>query len=125
MATENKNGPKKNISRILMTADTVGGVWTYAFELAQGLQEHGVEVVLATMGAMLKREQRKQAREISNLEVYESRYKLEWMEDPWSDVDRAKDWLLELEQRTQPGLIHLNNFVHGALDWNAPVMVVG
>ena len=28
--------------RVLMTADTVGGVWTYAIELARGLAERGV-----------------------------------------------------------------------------------
>jgi hypothetical protein len=39
------------VKKVLMTADTVGGVWTYALELAAGLGEHGVEVAIATMGA--------------------------------------------------------------------------
>ena len=39
--------------KILMTADTVGGVWTYALELAGALAPHGVEVALATMGRRL------------------------------------------------------------------------
>ena len=33
-----------------MTTDTVGGVWTYAVELAAALAERDVEVTLATMG---------------------------------------------------------------------------
>lgn len=33
-----------------MTADAVGGVWTYATELAAGLRAAGVEVVLAVLG---------------------------------------------------------------------------
>src|SRR5436190_23853133 len=37
--------------RVLMTADTVGGVWTYALELARVLCEQEVEITLATMGA--------------------------------------------------------------------------
>ena len=37
--------------RILMTADTVGGVWTYAMDLARALGAEGVEVALATMGS--------------------------------------------------------------------------
>ena len=41
--------------RILMTADTIGGVWSYALELAQGLARHGVEVALATMGRVPSR----------------------------------------------------------------------
>jgi glycogen synthase len=111
--------------RILMTADTVGGVWTYALELARALQGHGVETVVATMGRAMTREQRKEAGSIPNLEVHEGAYKLEWMEEPWRDVAAAGDWLLKLEQRYHPDLIHLNGYVHGALPWRAPVIVVG
>ena len=38
--------------RILLTADTVGGVWTYAQELAAGLVRRGVEVTLVSFGEM-------------------------------------------------------------------------
>ena len=34
--------------RILMTADAVGGVWTYALELTRAMPE--IDFVLATMG---------------------------------------------------------------------------
>ena len=36
--------------RILVTADAVGGVWTYAIDLAAGWAERGVETVLAVLG---------------------------------------------------------------------------
>ena len=36
--------------KLLMTADAVGGVWSYSLELARALAPHGVEIVLATMG---------------------------------------------------------------------------
>src|SRR5688572_11572468 len=81
--------PTPRPRRILMTADTIGGVWTYVLELARALQEYQIEISLATMGAPLKREQRKEIKELSNLEIFESSYKLEWMEDPWDDVGRA------------------------------------
>lgn len=108
-----------------MSADTVGGVWTYALELARALQTHNVEVVLATMGASLSRDQRRSVKALSNVEVHESRYKLEWMDDPWRDVSRAGQWLLELERSTEPDLVHLNNFAHGALPFQTPKVVVG
>jgi glycogen synthase len=111
--------------RVLMTADTLGGVWTYAIELTHALQPHGVEVALATMGAPLSPDQANQARSLSNLEIFESQIKLEWMDDPWSDVDRAGYWLLQLEEHLRPDVIHLNGFVHGALPWFAPVLVAG
>ncbi len=111
--------------RILMTADTVGGVWTYALELARALQPHGVNVALATMGRRLSPEQSKQAGSIDTLEVFESTFKLEWMEDPWADVAKAGDWLLGLEARLKPDVIHLNGYTHAALPWRAPTILVG
>jgi glycogen synthase len=108
--------------KVLITADTVGGVWTYALELARALAPLGVAPAVATMGAPLTASQR---RESAGLDIYESAFKLEWMEDPWDDVARAGDWLLELEARLRPDVVHLNGFVHGALPWRAPLLVVG
>lgn len=112
-------------NRILMTADTVGGVWTYAMELVGGLGEHGSEVMLATMGARLTARQWEEARRIPTLEVRESIFKLEWMDDPWADVARAGEWLLDLEREFQPDLIHLNGYAHAQLGWHAPRIVAG
>ena len=49
------------MTRVLMTADTIGGVWTYAIDLCRALIPHGVEVTLATMGNLPSAEQRRQA----------------------------------------------------------------
>jgi glycosyltransferase involved in cell wall biosynthesis len=111
--------------KVLMTADTVGGVWTYALELALGLGERGVEVALATMGAPLEEAQREAAQRIPRVKLFESHCKLEWMDEPWHDVDRAGEWLLGLEERFSPDLIHLNSYAHAALPWSAPKVVVG
>ncbi len=111
--------------KILMTADTVGGVWNYALELAHALTGQGVKVALATMGAPLTTEQRRAVRTTRNLTLYESSYQLEWMVDPWEDVARAGEWLLGLERQFRPDIIHLNNYVHAALPWRAPTLVVG
>lgn len=108
-----------------MTADTVGGVWTYALELARALEPHGVEVALAAMGAQPDDAQREDAAQLANLTLFKSDFKLEWMEDPWRDVRRAGEWLLHLERRLRPDVVHLNGYAHGALPWRAPVMVVG
>jgi glycosyltransferase involved in cell wall biosynthesis len=115
---------QRNLSRILMTTDTVGGVWNYSIELASQLQNHQIEVALATMGAPPNDHQRKQANRLSNITLFESDFKLEWMEDPWSDLELAKDWLLKLQRLWQPQLVHLNQFAFGSLSWNVPVVVV-
>lgn len=111
--------------KVLMTADTVGGVWNYSLQLAEALSPYGVEVHLATMGMPLSPAQQAEASHVPNLAIYESAYKLEWMDDPWPDVERAGGWLLDLERTIQPDLVHLNGYAHGALPWNAPVLVVG
>ena len=111
-------------SKILMTADTVGGVWNYSLELVRALAPFKTEVALATMGAPLTEEQRRQAEEIDNLTIYESSYKLEWMDDAWDDVQKAGEWLLELKEQVQPDLVHLNGMVHGALNFGVPTIAV-
>src|SRR5690348_2437892 len=88
--------------RVLMTADTIGGVWTYAIELINALAPFGVQFVLATMGRPLSQEQRCQVSSLSNAELAESDFKLEWMAQPWEDIQRAGEWLLELDQQFKP-----------------------
>jgi glycogen(starch) synthase len=111
--------------RVLMTADTVGGVWTYALDLSRALARHGVRVALATMGAVPTAEQERDARAVPGLDLYPGRYRLEWMAEPWADVEAAGAWLLDLEQRVRPDVVHLNGYAHGALPWRAPVVMVG
>src|SRR5215216_4573667 len=112
-------------TRILMTADTVGGVWTYALELTRALQTYDVEVLLATMGPGLTSAQREDAKTIPNLNLFKSDYKLEWMPNCWLDVKRAGDWLLHLENRLRPDVIHLNGYAHANLPWKNPTLVAG
>lgn len=114
---------ERAVGRVLMTADTVGGVWTFAMELCEALGEHGTEVVLATLGGEPSDDQRAQAAEIANLRLRSSAYKLEWMEEPWRDVEASGEWLLALEKECAPDIIHLNTLAHGALPWRASAVL--
>jgi glycogen synthase len=111
--------------RVLMAVDTIGGVWTYALELARVLCAQEVEIALATMGAPLTDAQWREVERIPNLGIFESAYKLEWMHEPWDDVRAAGEWLLELEGEFRPDIIHLNSYAHAALPFCAPKVVVG
>src|SRR4029079_10424049 len=84
------------VGRVLMTADGVGGVWTYALDLACGLRVHGITVTIATMGPRLSVDQHGEAAR-RGIDVREGDFALEWMDDPWTDVDAAAGWLLALE----------------------------
>jgi glycosyltransferase involved in cell wall biosynthesis len=108
-----------------MTADTVGGVFTYALELARALGGRGARVDLATMGAPLHAAQRAAASAVACVRVHESAFRLEWMHEPWDDVRRAGEWLLRLEREVGPDVVHVNGYAHGALPWRAPTVVVG
>jgi glycogen(starch) synthase len=109
---------------VLMTADTVGGVWTYATELCAALASSGVNVTLATMGRSCSVEQRREAARLGNVDLCESTYKLEWMKDCWDNVDEAGEWLLNLARDRRVDLVHLNGYVHAALRWDRPVLAV-
>src|SRR4051794_17926971 len=106
--------------KILISTDTVGGVFTYTAELAAALEAAGDEVVVATMGPRLDRAQR----EALPSRVHESDFRLEWMEDPWVDVAAAGQWLLHLEEEEQPDVVHLCSYAHGALPFQAPKVLV-
>src|SRR5512132_3472132 len=108
--------------KVLMTADTVGGVWTYAIEMARALVKQQIHVDLATMGAPLSGQQQAEAGSVPNLRVHESLYKLEWMDDPWEDVKAAGDWLMHLQEVVQPDVVHLNGYAHATLPWEAPTL---
>src|SRR5690606_9591791 len=111
--------------KILMTTDTLGGVWTYCMELCAALKPHGVDIILATMGRKLSPIQHRQLQRLANVQLRESEFRLCWMEDPWDDIEEAGEWLLALEREVEPDLVHLNDLGHGNLPWQSPVLLVG
>ena len=110
------------MNRVLMTTDTVGGVWNFSLELAEALGRRGIDVALAALGVLPSDAQRAEARS-AGARLYESAFKLEWMDNPWADVEASGRWLLELERAIAPDLIHLNSYGHGALLWSSPVVL--
>lgn len=111
--------------RILMTTDTVGDTWNYCMELCAALRPYGASIALASMGTAPSVVQRQQVARLPHVTLYESTYKVCWMDDPWDDVEQAGEWLLDLERKLQPDVIHLNDLSHGALPWQNPVVLVG
>jgi glycosyltransferase involved in cell wall biosynthesis len=107
-----------------MTADAVGGVWTYALDLSAALAQHDINVVLATMGPRPNAAQRAAVRRLSHVQLVESDYRLEWMTDPWRDVSAAGEWLLDVAHDAAVDVIHLNGYSHAALPWRRPVVCV-
>ncbi len=110
--------------KILMTTDTVGGVWVYSLELCKALAQHGVQVHLVAMGGWPSPAQQVEAEKIPNVTFYKSDYKLEWMQDPWKDVEQSRKWINCIYTTVQPDIVHFNNYAHVEEDWTAPVVTV-
>lgn len=119
-----RRSPSGEVRRVLMTAGTRGGVWTYALELSRALGQRGVAVTLATLGEPLTREQWEAVRAVPGLSIEQSTWKVEGTEGAWEDVEASGEWLLELEERLRPDVVHLNGFCHAALPWRRRPLVV-
>jgi len=107
-----------------MTADAVGGVWTYCLHLAGALARLGVTVDLAVIGPPPDEAQRATAARIPRLTLWTAPFRLEWMEGGIDDVVPSGQWLRALAARTAPDVVHLNGYAHGALPLPSPKIVV-
>lgn len=111
------------VQRVLMTADAVGGVWRYSLDLAGALATRGVTTTLVVMGPAPTGSQRQDAARVG-VRVIDCPHRLEWMEDADEDVRAAGRCLLDLATRLHPDIVHLNGYVHAAMPWSSPTVVV-
>jgi glycogen(starch) synthase len=105
-----------------MTADAVGGVWSYAVGLCAALSE--IRFVVATMGPRLRQTLREQIARLDNVVLEESEYSLEWMANSRDDFAESREWLRGLVARHEIDLVHVNGYAHACLDVELPVLVV-
>jgi glycosyltransferase involved in cell wall biosynthesis len=111
-----------SIATMLMTTDTVGGVWTYASDLATAFAKSGTSVHLVTIGPKPRADQRA-ALSASAVEVIESDLALEWQDPEGRDLARASRFLADVEHWIKPDIVHLNSYREATFDWRAAVVV--
>ena len=110
--------------RILITTDTVGGVWTYTTELTRQLLGKGIAVALVTVGRVPSPEQMQWLRETEGpffWEVVEA--PLEWMSGNDRAYLDAEPALLRVANEFAPDLLHSNQFCFGALPLSIPKLL--
>ncbi|WP_377355033.1 glycosyltransferase family 4 protein [Phenylobacterium terrae] len=95
--------------RLLMTADAVGGVWTYALDLARGLAPMGVRTSLVVLGPEPKPDQRLEAEAVPGLELIETGLPLDWTAPELADIREAGAVIRGLARGVSADLIHLNS----------------
>lgn len=95
--------------RVLITADAVGGVWTYALDLAGGLAAGGLRPLLAVLGPPPSADQRAAATAIRGLRLVEAHTALDWTAQKSSEVRAAGATVAALARDEGVDLIHLNS----------------
>ena len=110
--------------RVLITADTVGGIWTYARELVTGLLRRGVDVTFVSFGHIPEPRQLAWTEGLRNLDFRPTAFRLEWMQDSADDIAASSEYLLGVISETSPDILHLNQFCYGALNVDIPKIVV-
>jgi glycogen synthase len=107
---------------VLMTADAVGGVWSYATRLCRALPR--IRFVLATMGPRPLPAQRDEIARLDNTILIESSYSLEWMVNCSDDFADSCDRLIKFAECYDVDVIHVNGYAHARLGADRPVLVV-
>jgi glycosyltransferase involved in cell wall biosynthesis len=114
---------RRAISRVLMTVDSVGGVWRYAMDLADALKARGMAVVFAGFGPAPSRSQVEEAERIGTLRWLDAA--LDWMADDRQGLAEVPDRLAALAEETGADILHLNLPSQAArLDVSVPVVAV-
>lgn len=94
---------------LLMTADAVGGVWTYATDLAAALAPLGTRTTLAVLGPGLDARHREDAAAIPDLTLVETGRPLDWLAKDRAEILRAGEVLAALAARIGADLVQLNS----------------
>jgi glycosyltransferase involved in cell wall biosynthesis len=109
---------------VLVTADTVGGVWTYTRELVTGLAMRGIRITLVSFGGIPTRAQTAWLEKLSGVTYFPTGFRLEWMQDAAEDLPDSTCYLRGIIQEHNTDLLHLSQYCYGSLDVALPKIVV-
>ena len=106
-----------------MTADTVGGVWTYALDLGRELVAAKVQVTVATLGPDPDENQSVEAG-AAGIGLTKLGGVLDWTADNPEQISMSAEKLLKLFASLRPDLVHLNSPALAAfISFDAPLLV--
>jgi len=109
---------------VLVTADTIGGVWTYARELVAGLVRRGHRVTLVSFGEIPTQTQTSWMDGLLGLDFRPTAFRLEWMQEAPEDIEASSEYVKAVIDEVRPDVLHLNQFCYGALHAGVPKIVV-
>jgi hypothetical protein len=97
------------MTRLLLTADAVGGVWQYATELAGALAPLGFETTVAVLGPAPSAVQRAAIAEIPQVQLIETGLALDWLARTPEELLLAGQELVELAKRIEADIVQINH----------------
>lgn len=109
---------------VLVTTDTLSGVWTYTRELVTGLVTRGVRVTLVSLGEIPLPEQISWMDNLHGLEYHPTAFRLDWMQEGQQDLKESSAYLVDLIKDLKPDLLHSNQLCYGSLPVKVPCVVV-
>jgi glycogen(starch) synthase len=115
--------------RILMTTDTIGGVWTFTKDLSSQLLAAGCSVALVSFGrAASAAQQAWAAQQVrrwgDQFRFISSELPLEWMQNNEQVFEEGESLLQDVEREFGADLFLSSQFCFGALPWNMPRIVI-
>jgi len=109
---------------VLITSDTLNGIWTYTRELVSGLIARGVRVTLVSFGEIPLPDQTAWMDRLHGLEYHPTAFRLDWMQEGEQDFSDASAYLCSILKERKPDLLHSNHLGYGALPVAIPRVVV-
>ena len=115
--------------RLMLTTDTVGGVWTFTKELSTELLHRGHQVCLVSFGRAPSVDQERVAADLQSAYGAHFQYRwsdapLEWMQNNATAYSDGAALLLALDATFAPDGCIFSQFCFGALPVNTPKIVV-
>lgn len=110
-------------ARVLIITDAVSCRWHYSVGVAQALQPYELELHIAVIGPPPSDAQRSELATLGRGAITHAPTPpgREWT--PWGDIAEGNEWLLTLEERIAPDVIHLNHLPLGVLPWSGPTLL--
>jgi glycogen(starch) synthase len=109
---------------VLVTADTLTGVWTYARELVTGLITSGLRVTLVSFGEIPLPQQTSWMQNLHGLDYRPTAFRLEWMQEGEEDLEDSCNYLESVIRDVKPDVLHFSQYCYGSLSTNIPRVVV-
>ncbi len=109
--------------RVLMTLDTVGGIWRFGMDLARALQPRNVCFVFATLGPPPSAAQKEEAQAYGD--IVHLPLPLDWLAAKEGDLADIPDRIAALSEHRAADIIHLNLPTQAAgIETDKPVVVM-